>query len=971
MSAFTSSLSLRIACAIAVSLAGAPSHAISELAGIAQVHAGADHSCALTTAGGIKCWGDNTYGQLGTGSGTGSREAIDVPGLSGGVTAVATGGYHTCALTTAGGVKCWGANATGQVGDGTAGGNRMVPVDVAGLASGAAAIAAGGYHSCAVTTAGAVMCWGYNDRGQVGDNSAVQHPAPLFVPGLSGGVKAVAAGNFFTCALTTPGGVKCWGSNTAGQLGDDTTDTRPTPADVSGLASGVSAIGAGGAHACARTVAGAMKCWGSNIDGQLGDGSGLRRLMPIDVRGLASGVTHMALGLSHTCAVTHAGGAKCWGYNEFGELGDGTTINRREPVDVVGLSGGVAHMAAGGSHTCAVTSAGGAKCWGYARFGQLGDGSRTFRADPVDVPGLSDVAAVSAGAAHTCALTASGGVKCWGSNEGGKLGDGTTTDRPAPVNVAGLSSGVVAVSAGNNQTCALLAGGAVKCWGGVDDGSGARSTPQPMELLGGIAAIGTGRDRTCVLTAGGAVRCWGYTTLECTGGDSIVGGPPVCWNVLHGAPEDLPAFAGSRRLSMAASSQYLCTISASGGLACTLGGTNYPASGFMAVGHGYAGTCGIATTGAVACWGPYLGAGDVGGLASGASAVTVGQYHACALAAGGMAQCWGQNDVGQLGNGTTSSSPSAVTVPSLQGGAMALSAGNDHTCAVTAAGGVKCWGSNLNGQLGNGRTCTYRPYPAAVVTAQSGPNHTALWGSPAEPGWGLGVSHQGSTIFATLFTYAGDGRPLWLVASNLALQPEGSFAGPLYRASGPPVHQVPWAPALVAEVGRMTLRFGDAGDGTLSYTYGSSAVSKSIRRQVFSSPVPTCTAGMGSRASLVNYQDLWWNPQEPGWGINLAHQGNILFATLFTYASDGRDLWMVASSLDRQSDGSFSGSLYSTFGSPFYTAAWQAYAATDVGRMTLRFASGEAGTLDYSVSGTRVIRNIVRQVIGSTVPFCR
>ncbi|MGA9350442.1 MAG: hypothetical protein WBW48_16795, partial [Anaerolineae bacterium] len=187
------------------------------------------------------------------------------------------------------------------------------------------------------------------------------------------------------------------------------------------------AIAAGYRHTCALT-AGGVKCWGYNGYGQLGDGTWTWRNTPVDVSGLTSGVTTIAAGSYHTCALTAGGGAKCWGHNNNGQLGDGTTTNRNTPVDVSGLTSGVDAIAAGSYHTCALT-AGGVKCWGLNDYGQLGDGTTTNRNTPVDVSGLtSGVAAIAAGYYHTCALTA-GGVKCWGRNNNGQLGDGTTTDR--------------------------------------------------------------------------------------------------------------------------------------------------------------------------------------------------------------------------------------------------------------------------------------------------------------------------------------------------------------------------------------------------------------------------------------------------------------------------------------------------------------------------------------------------------------
>jgi alpha-tubulin suppressor-like RCC1 family protein len=159
-------------------------------------------------------------------------------------------------------------------------------------------------------------------------------------------------------------------------------------------------------------------------------------------------VAAIAAGELHTCALTTGGGVKCWGLNNNGQLGDGTMTDRRTPVDVIGLASGVAAIALGEYHTCAVTMDGNMKCWGSNSYGQLGDGTTTQRLTPVAVSGLIGVTAIAAAGTRTCALTTSGGMKCWGTNGHGQVGDGTLTERHTPVDVSGLTSGVAAITAG-------------------------------------------------------------------------------------------------------------------------------------------------------------------------------------------------------------------------------------------------------------------------------------------------------------------------------------------------------------------------------------------------------------------------------------------------------------------------------------------------------------------------------------------
>ncbi len=587
--------------------------------GVAAIAAGDDYTCALTTAGGVKCWGDNRYGQLGDGTTIQRSTPVDVVGLASRAAAIAAGYRHACALLTAGGVKCWGHNGSGQLGDGTTT-NRLTPVDVAGLASGAATIAAGGDHTCALLTAGGVKCWGSNGSGQLGDGTTTDRSTPVDVAGLASGVATIAAGYGYTCALLTAGGVKCWGRNWAGQLGDGSTTQRNTPVDVAGLASGVAAIAAGWSHTCALLTAGGVKCWGLNWYGQLGDGTTFERSTPVDVAGLASEAAAIAAGYGHTCALLTSGGVKCWGANGVGQLGDGTTTDRNTPVDVVGLGSGAAVIAAGWYHTCALLTAGGVKCWGANWYGQLGDGTTTNRSTPVDVAGLaSGVAAIAAGGWHTCGLTTAGGVKCWGENGSGQLGDGTIFDRSTPVDVAGLASGVAAIAAGGSHTCALLTAGGVKCWGANESGqlgdgtTTSRSTPvEVVGLASGVAAIAAGSEHTCALLTAGGVKCWGRNEYGQVGDGTTVE---------RSTPVDVVGLGSGAAVIAADGSFHTCALLTAGGVKCW--GLNWYGqlgdgatanrstpvdvvglgSGVAAIAAGGGHTCAVLTAGGVKCWG--------------------------------------------------------------------------------------------------------------------------------------------------------------------------------------------------------------------------------------------------------------------------------------------------------------------------------------------------------------------------------
>jgi hypothetical protein len=261
------------------------------------------------------------------------------------------------------------------------------------------------------------------------------------------------------------------------------------------------------------------------------------------------------------------------------------------------------------------------------------------------------------------------------------------------------------------------------------------------------------------------------------------------------------------------------------------------------------------------------------------------------------------------------------------------------------------------------------PYEVVLRADRVDANYTALWWNPAESGWGINLDHQGDIVFATLFTYDETGAPMWLVMSRGERQPDGTYSGQLFRTTGPAFNTVPWTSITPAEVGTMRLAFAGANDATLTYTYNGRAVTKQITRQVFKT-LPTCAWSIFDRSFESNVQDLWWNPLESGWGINLAHQEDTLFATLFTYDATGRGLWLVMPEGTPDATGIFRGALYRTRGPAFDAQPWTGITFAQVGTMSLDFAHGNSATLTYTVDGVPVTKSITRQVFSSPKTKC-
>jgi len=371
--------------------------ALVPLTGVKQIVASDIHTCALLKTGSVLCWGDNTFKELGNEIGGRSTLPVSVNGLTSKVMEVTAGYGHTCALLETGDVKCWGLNSYGQLGDGTKT-NSKTPVTVTGLLGEATAISAGYSHTCALLKSGEIKCWGKNDKGQLGNGKTIDSNVPDSVTGLSNGVKSVKTSYYNTCVLLNTSEVKCWGLNGDGQLGNGTKTDSNLPVGVVGL-NGVTAITVGTQHACAALNTGEVKCWGSNFAGQLGSDKlvvyNWTSSVPMIVLGVSKSIA-ISAGQLHTCALSDVGSIQCWGSNTLGQIGNGTTTGSNQfqngpgsavykPVAVIGLKSNVIAITTGGSYTCALLDTNEIQCWGANGKGQLGNNTSTNTSTPVFV----------------------------------------------------------------------------------------------------------------------------------------------------------------------------------------------------------------------------------------------------------------------------------------------------------------------------------------------------------------------------------------------------------------------------------------------------------------------------------------------------------------------------------------------------------------------------------------------------------
>lgn len=335
-------------------------------------------------------------------------------------------------------------------------------------------------------------------------------------PSVLTGAVQVAAGAGHSCVIITGGAIRCWGANPYGQLGNGTTTDSPVAVPVATITNAVQ-VAAGALHTCAVLSGGTVSCWGWNANGQLGY-SGAGSTTPVPVAGV-TGAVGVVAGLGHTCALLSGGTVTCWGDNNYGQLGDGTTASSASPVSVINVDD-VTQLATGSlsSHSCALLAGGAIQCWGANQAGQLGNGTISSSPPfgvpaPVVVSGINDATQIASGTSHACARRAGGTVSCWGDNNYRQL-SGTSDGSSVPVPVAGVND-AAQVIAGDYHSCVRRSGGTVSCWGSnfrgqLGDGSVDTSTaPVPVSGLTGVTQLSGSLRHNCAVVAAGAVKCWG------------------------------------------------------------------------------------------------------------------------------------------------------------------------------------------------------------------------------------------------------------------------------------------------------------------------------------------------------------------------------------------------------------------------------------------------------------------------------
>lgn len=663
-----------------------------------HVSAGSSFSCGISKQGVLKCWGANDKGQI-PGA---SIEGVSVPFVvDSGVkyNFVSVYGNRGCGVTESNALNCWGDSQPLQVVDG-------------GVSYSSVALA--NVHACGITDSQDLKCWGKNSYAIMGTGltDSTEYP-PTAIDPTTKYRKVVVSANH-ACALTLDNELKCWGSNPQKQIQFDSQARFPLTQIQDGTDTFLD-VAIGTSHTCSLNQDGEAKCWGANSYLQMGNGLEDEIFMDRTTVATSARFTSLSAGLTFTCGIRESDKKLlCWGFNQYGNLGNNVTTNAKVPVE--SHLDDVKFVSAGGNTTCALNSIGVLYCWGEDANGQSGQGMMAQSSSPVTIDRGIKYSFIDSGLFyHSCGILEQGTLKCWGNNGNGQIGDRTTFAKSFPVEVD-RGTKYKFVNTGFYHTCGITSEGQLKCWGAngatfrLGDGlTQSRAIPKAVSSNLKFKKVSAAYGHSCALSEQGKIYCWGENNGGVLGDGSLEN-------------RSVPTEVNSSDIYQDVQVNYYtsCALTLAGALHCW--GNNVlspshidPTNEYEQLTRGRTRFCGRTKTGEDRCWTGTNMQSSVLTLPAAVAGpkrfIQSGYSHYCYLNEAQTVSCWGNNTFGQLGDSsiTDTSSLSLVNLFSLT---KILSVGYEQNCAISTSGELRCWGSDRLSQLGLGRL-TLSPAPVS------------------------------------------------------------------------------------------------------------------------------------------------------------------------------------------------------------------------------------------------------------------
>jgi alpha-tubulin suppressor-like RCC1 family protein len=760
-----------------------------------QISAGSNHSVAIDKNGRAWAWGLNGTGQLGDNSTVSKLTPVSVLGAVKTFCQITSGDTHSVAIDKNGRAWAWGGNNVGQLGDNSIT-SRLTPVSVQGAVKTFCQISTGNSssHSLAIDKNGRVWAWGFNNQGQLGDNSIGSKRTPVSVLGAVKTFCKISTGQNHSLAIDKNGRAWAWGANGSGRLGDNSIANRLTPVSVQGAVKTFCQIDAGGTHSVAIDKNGRVWAWGVNSSGEIGNNLAASKRTPVSVLGAVKTFCQITAANFYSIAIDKNGRAWGWGYSSSGQLGDNSTAQRQTPVSVQGAVKTFCQIDAGGqgnvaefSHSVAIDKNGRAWAWGYNNQGQLGDNSIVSKRTPVSVLGaVKTFCKINGGQSHSLAIDKNGRAWAWGVNGNGQLGNNTVISQRTPVSVLGAVKTFCEITAGNIYSIAIDKNGRAWGWGSNTSGTlgdnSITSKLTPVSVQGAVKTfckISGGLNHSLTIDKNGRAWAWGQNTSGQLGLGGIISAfTPV---TITGATKTFCAISagdgfstaidkngrawgwGSNNGGQIGDNSIVSKVTPVSVLGTVKTFCKITAGG---VANSSSFTLALDKYGRAWSWG-YNGVGQLGNNAV-TSQLTpvsilgavktfcqisngVNQPFALAIDKNGRAWAWGVNGNGQLGNNTVISQRTPVSVLGAIKTFCKVSVGGFHSLAIDKNGRLWAWGNNSNGQLGTNTSANSVLTPVSVLGAVktfchiAGGNSQSVAIDKNGQAWGWGFNGSGQT----------------------------------------------------------------------------------------------------------------------------------------------------------------------------------------------------------------------------------